>query len=189
MRNKPKIVKSEIVAKSRLFQIEQIDLHFANGEQRVYERIRGRRRGAVMIIPMLDDETVILIREYAAGIDGYNLCLPKGLMEEGEDIFQAANREMMEEIGYGAHELTELKAMAGAPGYMQGKMALVLAKNLYEKRLPGDEPEEIEVIPWKLYDLNKLLEREDFTEARSIAALYMVRDLLAQNCERQRADH
>ena len=130
------------------------------------------------LVPLLDENTVLLVREYAAGIDEYNLSLPKGLIEEGEDIFQAANREMMEEIGFGAHDLTELKSMSSAPGYLKGKMSLVLAKNLYEKRLAGDEPEDIEVVPWKLSEIDKLLEREDFTEARSIAALYMVRELI-----------
>jgi ADP-ribose diphosphatase len=55
---------------------------------------------------------------------------------------------------------------------------VVLARDLYPDRLPGDEPETIEVVPWRLDDLEGLLARGDFTEARSIAAFYRVRELL-----------
>jgi ADP-ribose diphosphatase len=54
----------------------------------------------------------------------------------------------------------------------------VLAEDLYPDRLEGDEPEEIEVVPWPLADIASLLQMEDCTEARSIAALYMVRERL-----------
>jgi ADP-ribose diphosphatase len=56
-----------------------------------------------------------------------------------------------------------------------------LASDLYQKRLDGDEPEPIEVVPWKISALDELMGCQDFTEARSIAALYLVRDLLLKD--------
>jgi ADP-ribose diphosphatase len=55
---------------------------------------------------------------------------------------------------------------------------LVVARELYPERLPGDEPEELEVIPWKLEALHELILREDFSEGRSIAALFIAREWL-----------
>ncbi len=55
---------------------------------------------------------------------------------------------------------------------------LVIASDLYPERLVGDEPEEIEVIPWKLSKLHDLMLREDFSEGRSLAALFIVREWL-----------
>jgi ADP-ribose diphosphatase len=49
----------------------------------------------------------------------------------------------------------------------------VLARDLYPKSLPGDEPEPIEVVPWRLDAIDELLAREDFNEARSVAALFI----------------
>ena len=57
-------------------------------------------------------------------------------------------------------------------------ITVALAEDLYEEKLPGDEPEPLEVITWKLSDLDRLLEREDVTEARVIAALLMTRRIL-----------
>ncbi len=127
---------------------------------------------------MLDNDTVMLIREYAAGVHRYELGLPKGRIEPGEDLIDAANRELMEEIGYGANQLEHLTAFTLAPGYLGHHTQIVLAQDLYMQSCDGDEPEELEVVPWSLSNLSELLVRDDMTEARSIAALYMVRDLL-----------
>jgi ADP-ribose diphosphatase len=176
MPRKPRILNKTLVAESRLFRVEQLDLEFSNGTQVQYERLRSSGFGAVLIVPVPDPDTVLLIREYAAGTERYELGFPKGRVEAGEDLLEAANREIMEETGFGARRLTLLTALTLAPGYLGHRTHIVLAEDLYEQRLPGDEPEEIEVVPWRLDDMANLLAREDFTEARSIAALYLVRD-------------
>lgn len=56
----------------------------------------------------------------------------------------------------------------------------MLAEGLYEQRRPGDEPEEIEVVPWRLCRLGELIQRDDCTEARSLAALFIIRELITQ---------
>ena len=178
MRKKPEILATETVAKTRLFHVEQLDLKFTNGVEVQYERLKSNSAGAVLVVPMLDDDTVMLIREYAAGVHRYELGLPKGRIEQGEDLLNAANRELMEEIGYGANKLEHLTVFTLAPGYLGHSTQIVLAQDLYEQSEDGDEPEEIEVVPWSLSNLSALMAREGLTEARSIAALYMVRDLL-----------
>ncbi len=172
-------MKRRETARTRLFRVEELLLRFANGVERVYERLSHPPHGAVLVVALLDDDTVLLIREYGAGVEGYELGLPKGACHAGEDRLAAANRELMEETGYGAHHLEFLKTVTLSPAYMNHRIDLVLARDLYEKRLPGDEPEPIEVVPWALSDLENLVMRDDFTEARSLAALYMVRDRLA----------
>ncbi|APZ44294.1 ADP compounds hydrolase NudE [Acidihalobacter ferrooxydans] len=178
MAHKPRIIDRRVVAQSRIFRVEALDLEFANGARTQYERLVGGSGGAVLIVPMLDAETVLLIREYAAGSERYELGLPKGRIERGEEILAAANREIMEEIGHGSRRLECLTALSLAPGYMSHRTHIVLARELYPKRLPGDEPEEIEVVPWSLNAIDDLIEREDFSEARSLAALYLTRDRL-----------
>ena len=51
-RTLPKILSTEVVAQSRLFCVEQLNLEFSNGQHRVYERMKGGKRGAVMVLPM-----------------------------------------------------------------------------------------------------------------------------------------
>ncbi|MCP4986132.1 MAG: ADP compounds hydrolase NudE [Colwellia sp.] len=174
----PSITNRKQVAKSTLFAIEQIDLTFSNGEQRQYERMMGSGRGAVMIVPMIDDETLLLVREYCAGTHSYLLGFPKGLIDEGEAAELAANRELKEEIGYGSEQLHQVTELTMAPAFFNAKMTIFLAKQLYSATLEGDEPEPLEVVSWPIKDYKELLQQADFTEARSIAALMLVRDLL-----------
>lgn len=177
----PKIIAAKTVAKSRIFEIESLDLAFSNGVKTQYERLKSRRDGAVLIIPMLDDSTVLLIREYAAGVQRYELALPKGKVEKNESLENAANREIMEEVGYASKRITHLTTLSIAPGYLSHETHIMLARDLYPHKEEGDEPEPIEVVPWRLDQLNELTDMVECTEARSIAALYLLRDKFIQN--------
>ncbi|MEN8177156.1 MAG: ADP compounds hydrolase NudE [Pseudomonadota bacterium] len=176
MPQKPKILSQKLLAQTRIFRIEEMDLEFANGEKRTYERLLGGSRGSVLVVPMLDDDTVLLIREYSTGSGDYQLGLPKGRIERDEDPLQAADREIREEIGYGSNNLQLLRTVSVVPSYIQHQTHVILARDLFPDRQEGDEPEPIEVVPWKLSNWQELLAQPDLTEARSIAALYMTRD-------------
>ena len=174
----PKINGQKQVAKSRLFTIEQLDLTFSKGEKRHYERMLGSGSGAVMIVPMLDDDTLLLVREYCAGTHSYELGFPKGLIDPGENPEQAANRELKEEISYGSEQLIPLSQMMMAPAFFNARMDVFIARDLYAAKLEGDEPEPLDVVPWAIKDYKHLLQQHDFKEARSIAALMLLIDHL-----------
>lgn len=185
MRQKPTVLAREIVASSRLFSVEELQLRFANGVERTYERLvgKGSGYGAVMVVALPDPEHVLLVEEYCAGTDDYQLSLPKGLVEPGEDVLEAANRELKEEAGFGARRLELLTELSLSPGYMSQKIQVVLARDLYEERLPGDEPEPLRVEQASLHDLITLNEHPQFSEGRALAALYLARDLLIRRGE------
>lgn len=157
---------------------EWLDLEFSNGERRRYHRLLSPGLGSVIIAAVPEPGTVLLVREYAAGLHRYELGLPKGKMDAGESVLEAANRELKEEVGMGARRLTLLRKISTAPTYMEHSIHLVLAEDLYPERLPGDEPEPLEVVPWRLDRLGELALREDCSEGRSLAALFIVREVL-----------
>jgi ADP-ribose diphosphatase len=159
---------------------EVLDLEFSNGERRRYERAIQQGNGAVMIAAMPDRDTVLLIKEYAAGTDRYELCLPKGRIDKGETPLQAADRELKEEAGFGARKLTYLRSITLAPTYMTHAIDLILAEDLYPERLVGDEPELLEVLPWRLDNLHELVVRDDCSEGRSMAALLYIKEMMAR---------
>src|SRR5690606_30173472 len=117
MREKPVVLAREIVARSRLFAVEELQLRFSNGVERTYERLVGKAGyGAVMVVAMVDAEHALLVEEYCAGTDDYQLSLPKGLIEPGEEVLEAANRELKEEAGFGAERLESLTDLSLSPG-------------------------------------------------------------------------
>ncbi len=169
----PTIHHRKVVAKSRLFAIEQIDLEFSNGEQREYERMVGSGRGAIMVVPVTASDDILLVEEYAAGTHSYQLGFPKGLIDPGETPEQAANRELQEEIGYAAQQLTLLHTVNMAPGFFNAPMHIFMAENLYPSCLPGDEPEPLHQVSWPIVSSSDLLLQDNFSEARSVCALLL----------------
>lgn len=161
---------------SQLFKIEALDLTFSNGNTRTYERIapQSDEHTAVLIVPMLDNDTILLIKEYSSGVEDYTLGFPKGAIDQGEDLYQAADRELMEEAGFSAKHYSYLKDVYLSPNYMKQHISLVIAEDLTVKTAEGDEPENLEVVPWKLADIDALITHPQFIECRSFAALLFV---------------
>ncbi|CDT77382.1 ADP compounds hydrolase nudE [Vibrio coralliirubri] len=180
-RTKPEIMAQQTVAQSKLFSIESLDLRFSNGEQRTYERMKPSGRNAVMMVPITEQGDILLVREYAAGTERYELGFPKGLIDPGEQPNEAAVRELKEEIGFGANKLTPLKEVILAPSYFSSKMTLFIAEDLYPEKLEGDEPEPLDIVRWPLAQAEELLTHLDFCEARSITALLLSLRVLNNN--------
>ena len=182
MSKNPIILKKTTIATTKIFHIESLDIQFSNGEIRNYERLaRKTNGGAVLIVPMIDNETVLLIKEYSAGVHRYEIGLPKGKVDPDEAFLDAANRELKEEIGFGARKLHHLSTFSLAPSYLEHTTEIIIAQDLYLDKLTGDEPEELEVIPWKINKINELVANEICTEARSIAALFMTLEYLRKH--------
>ena len=174
MSKKPEILQTVVLAQSRLFDIEDVHLRFSNGQERHFERIRGHGHGSVMIVPMLDPETILLVREYGVGVNDYVLGFPKGAVEKDEDPLTTAAREIKEEVGYGANHLELIAKVSASPGYLQSMMHIIIATDLYRETETGDEPEPMQVVPWKLTQIDELLKNPEFHEARSLAALLLI---------------
>lgn len=179
MSQKPLILDSHIIAKSRLFTVESLNLRFSNGVERTYERLVPGGSGAVMMVPINDKNEVLLIKEYGVGIEDYTLTLPKGAVDLGESLEAAANRELKEEIAFGAKELHYLKRLSLSPSYIKSGIDVYIALNLFQASLQGDEPEPLEVITWPLENIDELVMRNDVTEGRAIAALYLAKTWLS----------
>lgn len=170
----PTILSENITAKSQIFTVQAQELAFSNGTTVVYERILSNPNGAVLIIPMLEDGTLLLIREYCAGVGRYELGFPKGKVDPGEDWQQAALRECQEEVGYRPEKLKLLDSLSLAAGYMTHVTHIVLASALEEDAAQGDEPEPLEVVPWHVDDWQALLAEPTFSEGRGYAALFLL---------------
>ncbi|RGE49075.1 ADP-ribose diphosphatase [Mannheimia granulomatis] len=173
----PEILKIETIAKTRIFEVQAVDLRFSNGEERTYERLTPQRRSSVLVIPIQNNE-LIFIKEYAVGSERYELSFPKGIVDLGEEPVESANRELQEEIGFGAKKLIFLRSLYSGPSHMYGLMHVFVAEDLYPSQLEGDEPEPLEIVRYPLDKMDELLADACFAEARNLSALFMLRDYL-----------
>ena len=169
----PEILTVNHIPSRGMFRIEELELRFSNGVERVYQRIAAGKRTAVMGVPVNERGEVLLIREYCGGVHEYLLTLPKGAVELGEDPKDGLNRELKEEIGFGARNIETLRDFTLAPGQLGFHITAMLATDLHPETLPGDEPEPLEVVPWAWQQLPVLFEHPECSEARVIAALVL----------------
>lgn len=179
MANKhPQILHAATLAKTRLFEVEQIHLRYGNGEERHYERLMNRNLGAVLVVAVNANQELILVREYGAGVEEYHLGFAKGKIDPGETPAMAALRECQEEIGFIPQSIRPLKSITTSPGYMNHGIYVFLAEDLQPSVLLGDEPEPLEIVTWPLQDWRGLLREREFNEGRSIAALMLALDAM-----------
>jgi ADP-ribose pyrophosphatase len=101
--------------------------------------------GAVIILPVLDDDRVVLLRNHRPNVGETLWEIPAGTLEPGEDPAVAAARELAEETGYQAGRWRKLGEMYPSPGVLSEKMHLFLAEDLTPGPQQLEADEEIEV--------------------------------------------
>ena len=179
MQRNPKIVSRKVAARSRMFTIETVDLRFANGARAQYERLLAAGDGAVMVAAIARD-CMIMIREYAAGSGRYELGFVKGRIDSGETPQQAAQRELREEIGFGANQLSFLRRVDSAPAYTKFVLHIFTAADLFPHKLAGDEAEPPQIVEWPLARLHELYEHPEVNDARVLLTLCLLEKNLAR---------
>ena len=175
---KPKVLAEQWVAHSRLFHVQQQTLKFSNGVERQYERLNPFHHQAVLVVPLTAGHQFVLVREYGAGIGDYYWSFPKGACDKGEHMLDSANRELQEEAGFAANTLQHLGKLMHSPSYMGNSIDIVLAQDLYEAHLLGDEPEPMLVETRSAAELQTMIEQGEFFESHAVAAFYRVKTLL-----------
>lgn len=177
MKKLPEIKSVSVIAKTAIFEIQAVDLRFSNGEERTYERLTPQKRSSVIILP-IHQGNLIFVKEYAVGPERYELTFPKGIVDASEEPIESANRELQEEIGFGARNITPLRSLYSGPSHMFGSMHVFVAQDLYPSKLEGDEPESLEIVYYPLDKIDELLADPEFAEARNLSALFLLKDYL-----------
>lgn len=177
MKQKPEILDVKVIAKTKIFEVQSVDLRFSNGEERTYERLTPQRRSSVMVVPIYQNQ-LIFVREYAVGPERYELTFPKGIVDDGEEPIESANRELQEEIGFAARKIESLRPLYSGPSHMYGLMHLFVAQDLYPSQLQGDEPEPLELVYYPLNKIDELIADPNFGESRNLSALFLLKEYL-----------
>lgn len=113
--------------------ISLVKATFVDPEGNQFEREIVRHPGAVAVVPVTDDGSVLLVRQYRPAVDRWLYEIPAGTCDvEGEPLETTAHRELIEEIGHQATELTELTRCLNTPGFCDEVTTIFLATGLTE---------------------------------------------------------
>ncbi|HEY3379622.1 MAG TPA: NUDIX hydrolase [Armatimonadota bacterium] len=171
------VLSSEVVFKGRLLTIRVDQVRLPDGLLATREVVA--HPGAVAMVPMLDADHVLLVRQWRNAAGRAMLEIPAGTLTPGEDPLACAEREMMEEVGYRPRQLTPLFATYLAPGYSTEKLHVFLAEDLVAERLAQDEDERIEVVSLTWSEIDALLLRGEFADSKTVSGLLLAQKLLS----------
>lgn len=132
---------SETVYEGRLVHLRVDTVRVPSG--RVTTREVVQHRGAVAIVPLLNDDTVLLVRQFRQAAGRVLIEIPAGTLEPDEDPEDCARRELVEETGYAAGSVEKLFESYLAPGYSTELLHVYRARDLI---LVGTNPEEDEFL-------------------------------------------
>ena len=170
-----KITQTKEVFNGRLLKVYLAERKLPNGHIVKLELIR--HLGAVLIVPFLEKDKLILIRQYRAVINSYLWELPAGTLNRNERPQLCAQRELMEEIGYKSGSLRRIGYIYPAPGYTTEKI-IIYAARLLEKVEAKNDPDEVIVAkPLSSKEIKRLFNSGKIVDAKTICALKFARIL------------
>lgn len=166
----PKILNSQKVFEGRVFKVT-VDT-ISEGDL-TYQREVVHHPGSAVIVPVHDDGTVSLVRQYRHPAVRYLLEVPAGTLAEGERPEAGAARELEEELGLIAERLEKLSEFFVSPGFLEEKMWVYLATGLMEGKAHPDEDEVLDVVRLSIGDALEMITSGEIQDAKTIIGLIL----------------
>ncbi len=176
MNLKEEILESHTLYQGRVVTLRIDTVRLPNGATARREIVE--HRGAVAIVPLLNRETVLLIRQYRQAVGETLLEIPAGTLEPDEPPDACAQRELQEETGYTARQMRRLFSQYLAPGYSQEVLHVYLAEELAPAAQGLDEDELVELVPTPLHAIETMILQGEIKDSKTIAGLLMTLRLL-----------
>ena len=159
----------ELVFDGKVAKGYRVSLKMDDG--RIVERDFFKYPGAAVILPVLDDGSIVLIRNYRFAVDEHLYELPAGMLEPGEDPSDCAARELTEETGYAAGRIEKLTEFYSGPGTTDEKMCVYLATELTPGRQDLEVYERIAVEVRSDDEVRRMVADGTIHDAKTIATL------------------
>jgi len=152
-----------------LFSFESEDVTLPNGSRA--EMAMVRHPGSTAVVPLLDDNTVVMELQYRHAVGDYLLEVPAGTMEPGELPLECARRELAEETGYKARRMIELGPIHILPAYSDEVTHVYIARGLSPACQRLDVDEVLEVVYYPLDQTLGMIADGRITDALTVLSL------------------
>ena len=169
-------VDSKTLYRGRLLHVLEDEVRMPDGRPGRREYIR--HPGAVAMIPLLDGETVVLVRQYRYPLRRHFYEIPAGKIDAGEDALQAGKRELREECGYEAASWEPLTTFDPCIGYSDERIALYVARGLTRVERAPEDGEFLEEVTLRLPLALEWVRTGRITDAKTIVGLLWAEKLL-----------
>ncbi|SHJ48506.1 NUDIX hydrolase [Paramaledivibacter caminithermalis] len=176
MKNIERTIKSD-----KLYQGKIINLRIDTVElpdQKYSKREIVEHPGAVAVIPITEDNKIVMVKQYRKSVEEYLLEVPAGKLEIGEEPLDCAKRELLEETGYKSDNLQYIFKFYTSPGFCNETISIFLAKDLIVDVAQPDEDEYIEIEKYDIDELIEKINKEEIKDAKTIISILYIKNYL-----------
>jgi ADP-ribose pyrophosphatase len=166
-----RLIEKQVIYSGKKVRLEVHTLESDEGKRSAREIVI--HPGAVVILPFLEPDRILLIRNRRYSVGQILVELPAGTLEKGEQPMNCAGRELVEETGYLAKRLQPLGNFFSSPGILSEKLYAFAAYDLQKTHSALDEGEEIEVQPASLDEAIEMIRSGEIHDGKTIATLLM----------------
>lgn len=170
MKEKTEIIESETVYEGKVFDVVKSKIREEDNE---YEREVVKHGGSGVVIPVFEDKTIALVKQYRHPAKKFLLELLAGTVEKDETPEECAMREIEEEIGMKAGKLEKLSEFYVSPGFLSEKMHVFLATELTESEQNLDDDENITIVKLSFDKAFKKIRNSEFEDAKTIVGIIL----------------
>ncbi|MGB2960045.1 MAG: NUDIX hydrolase [Bacteroidota bacterium] len=167
-------MKRETLYSGKMVDLVVDQVRYPSGKTGVREIVR--HPGGSAVVPLLDDGTVLFVRQLRYPLEKEILELPAGKLEPGEDPREAASRELEEETGYTVGRLQKLSSIYTSPGFCDEELHIFLATGLV-RSVGGPRREEGEFSMTtqtvSLPEALAMIERGEIQDGKTIVGLLL----------------
>ena len=167
---RPQILKSVEIFRGRVVEVTVDTIH--EGEK-TYEREVVHHPGSAVIIPIFEDGTIALVRQYRHPAVRYLLEAPAGTLERGEAPEEGAARELEEELGFVAERLEKLIEFFVSPGFCEEKMWVYLATEMTKTQQQLEDDEIVEVVRIPFHQALNMITTGEIEDAKTIIGIML----------------
>jgi ADP-ribose pyrophosphatase len=161
-----KLISSEKLLETSIFTVTQD--HAVDPDGFEIKRAIVQHGGSAVVMPVDEKGRVLLVRQYRLPAKAFMWEIPAGRVDEGENVLQAAKRELKEETGFKAKKWTKLASFYVSPGFLAEKMTIFLAEDLKEGEQEPMEDERIQLKWLKSRELDDMVESGKIMDAKTI---------------------
>lgn len=167
-----KVLKSTTIFRGKVFDLRKDEIEYDSGNSGIREV--AVHPGGAVVVAFTNENKILLVKQFRYPFQEFMLELPAGKLDPGEDPMKCASRELQEETGYTASEITKLGSITTTPGFCTEVLHIYLATGLK----PGDHHREegeygMEIFEYTQDEVDKMISGGIIRDAKTISGIYL----------------